>query len=217
MENWLIAGLLGLGVAMATGFRAFMPMLLVALANKFQLAGLSFSEDFAWLSSNTVLIALSVAAVIEFIADKIPIVDNFLDKAGLVVRPIMGTIAGMAVFSSADPAIPALIAIVTLPGAEAVQVVKGSTRAVSTATSLGAMNPFISLFEDLAAAAAVVLSLLLPVLVPIFLAVFFYMAWRIYKFVRRRFSRSPQACVKGPRVFVPRNLEQCDTEPLGPS
>lgn len=121
VENWLIAGLLGLGVAMATGFRAFMPMLLVALANKFQLAGISFSEDFAWLSSNTALIALGVAAVVEFIADKIPLVDNVLDQMGLIVRPIMGTVAGMAVFSSADPAIPALIAIVAFPGAEAVQ------------------------------------------------------------------------------------------------
>src|SRR4029078_4336428 len=84
---------LGIGLAAATGFRLFFPMLVTSiaadtghlpLAGSFSCVGatpahLPLPESFAWLGTTPALIVLSVAATAEILAYYIPGVDNLLD------------------------------------------------------------------------------------------------------------------------------------------
>jgi hypothetical protein len=57
---------LGIGLAAATGFRVFVPLLVAGLAAR---AGwVPLTESFAWLQSTPALVALSTAAVLEILA-----------------------------------------------------------------------------------------------------------------------------------------------------
>ena len=68
---------LGVGLAAATGFRVFLPMLVVSVAA--YTGHLPLSENFAWLGTPGALIMLGVAALVEILAYYIPGVDNLLD------------------------------------------------------------------------------------------------------------------------------------------
>ena len=68
---------LGIGLAAATGFRVFIPLLVAGLAAR---AGwLPLTESFAWLQSTPALAALGTAAVLETLAFYIPGLDHLLD------------------------------------------------------------------------------------------------------------------------------------------
>src|SRR4029077_13851055 len=68
---------LGVGLAAATGFRVFLPMLVVSAAA--YTGHLPLSENFAWLGTPQALIMLAVAALAEILAYYVPGVDNLLD------------------------------------------------------------------------------------------------------------------------------------------
>jgi len=61
---------LGVGLAAATGFRVFLPMLIVSAAA--YTGHLPLGENFAWLGTPSALIMLSVAALVEILAYYIP-------------------------------------------------------------------------------------------------------------------------------------------------
>src|SRR5262249_61924292 len=65
---------LGVGLAAATGFRVFLPMLIASTA---AYAGhLSLDPSFAWLATPAALTMLGVAAVVEGLAYYVPGFDN---------------------------------------------------------------------------------------------------------------------------------------------
>jgi len=68
---------LGVGLAAATGFRVFVPMLI--LSGAAYTGHLSLDESFTWLGSPAALTMLGVAAVAEIVAYYVPGVDNLLD------------------------------------------------------------------------------------------------------------------------------------------
>jgi uncharacterized membrane protein len=57
---------LGVGLAAATGFRVFLPMLVVSAAA--YTGYLPVGENFAWLGTPSALMMLGVAAVVEILA-----------------------------------------------------------------------------------------------------------------------------------------------------
>ncbi len=59
----LVGIALGIGLAAATGFRIFIPLLLVGLAARFDM--LPLGESFQWLSTTPALLTLGTAAVLE--------------------------------------------------------------------------------------------------------------------------------------------------------
>ena len=68
---------LGIGLAAATGFRVFLPLLVMSIAA--QAGYLPLGENFAWLASTSALTMLAIAAFLEVLAYYIPGVDNLLD------------------------------------------------------------------------------------------------------------------------------------------
>ncbi len=168
--HWLPAVLLGLGLAASSGLRAFLPLLMLSMAARWNVFNIELTGPFLWLSSPLALGALSVATAIEIAGDKIPIVDHFLDTIGTVIRPLAGTLAAAAVLNTNDPATAAIMGLVIgAPLALGVHSAKAGTRAVSSATTLGVANPIVSVFEDIVAFLVGLMALLSPLLVPLML------------------------------------------------
>ena len=51
MQVWILPALLGLGLASATGLRTFLPLLMLALAARFEVFGVQLIEQMDWLVS----------------------------------------------------------------------------------------------------------------------------------------------------------------------
>ena len=189
MDNaaqYIPAALLGLGLAASCGLNTFLPLLVLASAAKWQLFGVQLGGSFAWLGSDSALIALSLATVAEVVADKIPVVDHGLDMLGTVARPVAGALAAASVFKG-DPAMAAMIGLVLgAPTAFGFHAAKAGTRAGSSAATFGIANPVLSFMEDVAALGFAILSILFPWLVPLLLVIAALIAWRLYKLVRAK-------------------------------
>lgn len=182
----LIALCLGLGLAAATGLRAFLPLLIVAVLARFGLMGVDFGPNFAWLESDIALIALSVAVAAELVLDKIPAVDSAVDVGMTAIRPALAGVLVMASFSQADPAIAPILALIAAPVALLGHGAKAVTRPAVTATTGGLGNPVASAAEDGWALVLTGLALLAPLLVPLAILLSIWIAWRIARALGRR-------------------------------
>ena len=79
---------LGIGLAAATGFRLFLPLLVLSVAAYTGHA--SLNESFAWLATPAAVIMLGTAAIVEIAAFYIPGVDNLLDTVATPARSSPG-------------------------------------------------------------------------------------------------------------------------------
>ena len=178
--------LLGLGLAASCGLRTFLPLLMMGLAARFHLGGVTLNEHLSWVSSTPSLVALGFATVAELAADKIPVVDHFLSLVGSFTRPLAAALAVAAAFQHSDPGTAALAGIVLgVPTALAVHTVQTGTRLASTATTAGIANPFISLLEDVIAFGAATVALMTPLIVPVVLLLLLLGFWALARRVRR--------------------------------
>lgn len=158
----VLAAASGIAIAAATGLRAFMPLLALGLAGRFGLTHLDPSV--AWLSSDATLWALGVAATLEILADKIPVVDHALDAVATVVRPLAGGLAAYAALAHWPQPVALAFALIAGAGAFGVHALKAKTRIGSTALTGGAANPVLSAAEDFSAFGIAAVGILLPVI-----------------------------------------------------
>src|SRR5215471_18263038 len=97
MSDFALPVVLGIALAAATGFRVFLPMLIVSAAA--YTGHLSLDNSFAWLGTRSALAMLSVAAVAEILAYYIPVIDNLLDSLATPAAFIAGTVVSAAVMT----------------------------------------------------------------------------------------------------------------------
>lgn len=213
--GWLIAVCLGLGLAAATGLRAFLPLLIVAVLARFQVLGLDFGDRFDWLSSNTALIALSVAVVVEVVLDKIPVADSLMDTVMTVARPVLAVVLVMASFSKADPALMPLLALIAGPAALISHGGKALTRPVVTTTTGGLGNPVASVLEDVWSVVLVGLALVAPLLIPLALVLTAWVGWRVFRGLKRRMQAMHAQVRDGLGVFGVKAGALVDAAPSG--
>lgn len=154
---------LGIGLAAATGFRVFVPLLFAGLAAR---AGwMPLTDSFAWLQSTPALVALSSAAVLEILAFYIPGVDHALDVLAGPLAVVAGVLASASVMVDMPPEIRWPIAVIAGGGVAALT--KGATavvRAKSAALTGGLGNPVVSTAETAGAATVSILAILAPIL-----------------------------------------------------
>jgi hypothetical protein len=74
MSDLALSIVLGIARAAATGFRVFLPMLIMSGAA--YTGHLSLDNNFAWLGTPSALTMLSVAALAEVLAYYVPVVDK---------------------------------------------------------------------------------------------------------------------------------------------
>ena len=190
MEPDLLFSLaLGIGLAAATGFRVFLPLLIMGLAVK---SGyMPVSAGFDWVATTPALLMFAVAAIVEIIAYYVPVLDNLLD--GVAGPLAVG--AGIAVTASVLGDVPPMwkwtLAIIAGGGAAAAT--QGATtllRGTSTVFTGGLGNPALATAEILGAILFSLLAILLPYLAALAAIIFIIIAWRVM--LRARRSRTVQ-------------------------
>ncbi|HZV84854.1 MAG TPA: DUF4126 domain-containing protein [Brevundimonas sp.] len=192
LQTWILPALLGLGLASATGLRTFLPLLMLALAARFEMFGVRLIDQMDWLVSWPAIAALGTAAVAEFAGDKIPAVDHALNAVGYVSRPVAGALAAGSVFWAVDPAAAAIAGlIVGAPAALAFNAAQTGVRVSSTATTGGLGNPLVSTIEDVLAFMTVVIAFLAPILIPVVLIVLAVVVFRLARRIRDRSAPRP--------------------------
>jgi hypothetical protein len=186
--EWIVSLLAGVGLAAASGFRVFVPLLGLGLASR---AGLMpLTSGFEWLSSPVALGALAIATVLEAGTYFVPWIDNLMDTIAAPAAVGAGTIAALAVLGDGSPFLTWVIAIIAGGGtAGVVHAGMAGTRAVSTATTGGAANPVLSLGELVVSAAMTVLSIIVPILAGILVIALLGWAFRRVRAWRDRRAR----------------------------
>ncbi len=178
---------LGVGLAAATGFRLFLPMLVMSIAN--YTGHLPLGESFAWLGTPAAMIMLAVAAGAEVLAYYVPVVDNLLDAVATPAALVAGTLVSAAVMVDLPPVVKWTAAIIAGGGAAGLtQGVTALLRANSTALTGGLGNPVISTAEAGGALLVSLLALAAPVVAILIVVLFIWLALRL---VRRLARRTP--------------------------
>src|SRR5215813_9462540 len=138
--------ILGIGLAAATGFRVFLPMLIMSAAA--YTGHLSLDGSFAWLATPPALIMLGVATLVEILAYYVPVVDNLLDSLATPAAFVAGTVVSAAVMIDVPPMVKWTAAVIAGGGiAGLTQGVTAILRAHSTTWTGGLGNSVIATAE----------------------------------------------------------------------
>lgn len=186
-----------LGLAFASGINAYFPLLAFAISVRW-LHLHTVNSSFAFITSDWFLIALVLLTLLDFVADKIPLLDHTWDGTHTFIRPIAGALVaaasshqvtiplGMATISNhalnalstvtADIHIAGggLLVIALLGGLLALlsHFTKATTRLVSTFTTAGVLNAVLSLSENILVLLATLLALFIPAIMLLLLVLF---------------------------------------------
>ena len=172
---------LGIGLAAATGFRLFLPLLI--LSGAAYTGHVSLDESFAWLGTPAAIIMLGTAAIAEVVAFYIPGVDNLLDTLATPGAVVAGTVMSAAVIADLPPIMKWTAAVIA--GGGIAGITQGATvmlRAKSTVLTGGLGNPLIATAELGGASLISLLALAAPLAA---LAVVILILWLAFRLIRR--------------------------------
>jgi hypothetical protein len=182
-----------LGAAFAAGLNIYATVLALAAMHRFDI--LHLPEGMALLASTPVMIVAGVLYAIEFVADKVPIVDSIWDVINTFLRPAAGALLAYGIVGAVEPQWQIIAALVGGGVALTSHVAKASTRAAANVSPEPFSNWFLSIAEDLLVfvvmwlvgnypvAASIVVVLLIGIAVAII--------WTLSRFARRVFRRAP--------------------------
>jgi len=183
----LLSVALGIGLAAATGFRIFVPLLVASIAAR---SGyLPLADGFNWLSSTPALLMLGTAAVFEVLAYYIPGVDHALDVIASPAAVGAGVVASASVMADIPPAVMWPVAIIA--GGGIAGLTKGSTallRAKSGVMTAGLANPVVATVETVGATGVAILAVVVPLLCLAAIVALLY--WATRKAGRLLFGRN---------------------------
>jgi len=195
MLKYVLEVLTGIGLATSAGLNAYIPLLMIGLLGRFTNL-ITLPGPWAWLENEWVLGILVVLLAIEFVADKIPVVDHVNDVVQTVVRPTAGGLAFGAASSSqtvtmSDPAaffssnqwVPIVAGMVI---SFIVHSMKAVARPVVNASTAGVGAPVASTAEDIVSVVMSFVAILFPLLIILFL---FALIWMFVSISRRRRRR----------------------------
>jgi hypothetical protein len=180
---------LGVGLAAATGFRVFLPMLIVSAAA--YTGHLPLADSFAWLGAPSALTMLGVAAVVEILAYYVPGVDNLLDSLATPAALVAGTIVSAAVMTDVPPMVKWTAAVIA--GGGVAGLTQGATamlRAKSTILTAGIGNAVIATAELGGALLVTLLALAAPLAA---LGVVIFFLWIAIRLLRHLFRGANMA------------------------
>jgi hypothetical protein len=163
--------LTGLGLAAPAGLNAYIPLLVLALADRATTL-VTLEAPYDALSSNAGIAILVFLLTIEVVVDKVPGLDHINDIVQSFVRPVAGSIAALAATSGVVTINPAVMVLLGLVFAGSVNAVTVTTRPAVTVGTAGVFNPFVSMAEDAIATLASIVAIFAPILVLLVLAIF---------------------------------------------
>ena len=196
MTETVVGLMTALGLSTATGLNAYLPLLIVGgLARWTDL--LTLDAPYDTLAEPSVMLAIGVIAIVDFVGDKVPALDSVLHAIGLVVAPVAGALVALAATGN-DAVDPALAVVVGVAAAGATHGARTIVRPASTAFTGGAGNPVLSLGEDTVSTLLAFSAVIVPVVAFLLVVA---LAWLLVWGIRRAWrSRSARRVDDRPRA-----------------
>ena len=159
----LLTILMGIGLSAASGFRVFIPLLVVSIASF--TGNLALADSFSWIGTLPALITFGIATVFEIAGYYIPWVDNILDTITSPMAVVAGAVLMASVVTDISPLIKWVLAIIAGGGvAGTIQALTGMTRVTSSLTTGGLGNPGVSTVESGSSIALSALAIFIPLI-----------------------------------------------------
>ena len=188
----ILALCLGVTLSAASGFRLFLPPLIMSLA---AISGnIELSSGFGWIGTYPIAIALGIATTVEILAYYIPVVDNFLDAIEIPTAVAIGTLLTAAHLEDVNLLLLWTIAAIAGGGtAGIIAIFTAMTRVAFTGITGGMGNFLVATTEALSAGVLSILALTLPFLaIAIVIALLIMAILKLPKFIaswRRKAQR----------------------------
>ena len=179
-----------LGLAIPAGLNAYIPLLAVALAQRFGWLSLRAPLDF--LGEWWMIAVIAGLLVIEIVADKIAVVDHVNNVIQTAIRPAVGGIVAVAASGSASEVSPWLLILAGVILAGGVHIAKSLTRTVVDTASAGTAAPVVSTAEAAGAAVLSLSAILAPILMLVLLALLAYGTYRLFRHYRKKRPVQPR-------------------------
>ena len=180
-EATILAALMGLSLASASGFRVFLPPFLLSIAVRTDtLVNLDLSDtSFAIFDSNAAVLILGIACLAEFAAYYVPWLDNLLDTIATPAAVLSGVGMSSMVLVGTDPIMQWSFAIIAGGGsAGIIQLTTVAIRGLSSTLTLGFGNSFVASGENIASIVLTITALLAPLLAAIFAIIIIFLLVR---------------------------------------
>lgn len=178
--EFILSLLIGISLSATSGFRVFVPLLVLSLAS---LTGwVELSPTFDWLGTYPVFAALLLATLLELAAYFFPFVDNLLGAIAVPISVLAGTLITASLIIDLHPMLAWMLAIIAGGGAAlGGSALSNAVHAGSTATTGGSANPAVSLLESIFTLIISILAILLPVLAILILGLIIFLVVRVFR------------------------------------
>lgn len=183
---------LGAGSAWLSGFNLYATVLTLGLLARFGLVQLP--GDLEFVSREWVIVAAAVLYLIEFLADKIPIVDSVWDAIHTFIRVPAGAVLAASAFAHFSPAVrvAALLAGGTL--ALSSHGTKASVRMAANTSPEPFSNILLSLGEDIFTIGLAALAAFHPIvilgIVILFVVLLIWLGPKVFRAIRRMLAET---------------------------
>src|SRR5262245_38472511 len=181
-----------LGVSFAAGLNTYATVLALGVMQRLGIVHLPSGLDV--VGRTPVITAAALLYVIEFVADKIPLIDSVWDGIHTVIRPAAGALLAYGVVGHVDPEWQIVAALVGGGVALTSHTAKASTRAAVNVSPEPFSNWFLSLLEDAVSFVLVWLTASHPLLavglVLVLGSAAIYIVLKLSRFARRLFRRA---------------------------
>jgi hypothetical protein len=170
---------MGFGLAAPAGLNAFIPLLVVALADRIS-DSFNLGRPYDFLSSSSGIFIILMLLTVEIVVDKVPRADHVNDLVQSAVRPAAGAVLFMAANNHDREVHPLIAMLFGLVIAGCVHWYKTTARPAITIETRGVGNPFVSMIEDALATVIAVLAVSVPILGAIAVIVGAFLLRRCY-------------------------------------
>ena len=163
----IMATLMGISLAAASGFRVFLPPFLLSVAARLDIVWFLeldlVGTQFEFFTSTLAIIVLGIATVAEFAGFYAPWIDNVLDTIATPASIIAGVAMTAIVLEGSEPIFQWAVAIVAGGGVSAtIQSATVATRSRSSPFTFGLGTPAVATGENVASVALTLIAILIP-------------------------------------------------------
>ena len=181
--EFILSLLIGISLSATSGFRVFVPLLVLSFAS--MVGWVELSPAFDWVGTYPAFAALLVATLLELAAYLFPFVDNLLGAVAVPISVLAGTLITASLIIDLHPMIAWTLAIIAGGGAAlGGSALSNAVHAGSTATTGGSANPAVSLVESIFTVAVSFLAVLVPVIAVLLLVLIIFLVVRCYRRLR---------------------------------
>jgi hypothetical protein len=177
-----------MGSAWLSGFNLYATVLTLGLLQRFHLVQLPGDLDF--LSRWWVIGTAGLLYIVEFLADKIPVVDSVWDAIHTFIRVPAGAVLAASAFAHFSPAVRAAALLAGGTLALSSHGTKATIRAAANTSPEPISNIFLSTLEDILAIGLTALAAFHPVvvlgIVLVFVILLIWLGPKAYRAIRRK-------------------------------